>query len=75
MRAAVEATSPSVVVTSQAETAAALRAQPVTNAVRALILAAALVTAAYAALGVAAALALVGPRPHPGGRPACGRSG
>ena len=36
------------------------RAQPVTNAVRALILAAAIVTAAYAALGVAAALALAG---------------
>ena len=44
----------------QAERADELRAQPVTNAVRGLILAAALVTAAYAALGVAAALALAG---------------
>jgi putative ABC transport system permease protein len=60
IRAAVEEAVPSVVVTSQAETAAALRAQPVTNAVRAMILVAALVTAAYAALGVAAALALSG---------------
>jgi len=47
-------------VTGQEEVADELRAQPVTNAVRALILAAALVTAAYAALGVAAALALAG---------------
>ncbi len=60
IRAAVAEAVPSVVVTSQAETAAALRAQPVTNAVRAMILVAALVTAAYAALGVAAALALSG---------------
>ncbi len=51
---------PTVMVTSQAEDAAARRAAPVTLAVRSLILAAALVTAAYAALGVAAALALAG---------------
>jgi putative ABC transport system permease protein len=51
---------PSITVTSQAEDAAARRASPVTGAVRALILVAALVTAAYAALGVAAALALAG---------------
>ncbi|HEY3333778.1 MAG TPA: FtsX-like permease family protein [Candidatus Limnocylindrales bacterium] len=60
LRAAVEAAAPPVAVTGQSATAAALRAQPVTNAVRALILVAAIVTAAYAALGVAAALALAG---------------
>ena len=60
IREAVCAQAPTVVVTGQAERADELRAQPVTNAVRALILAAALVTAAYAALGVAAALALAG---------------
>ena len=49
-----------VVTTSQAEEADALRESPVTQAVRGVILAAALVTAAYAALGVAAALALSG---------------
>jgi hypothetical protein len=60
IRAAVGDTGSFVVVSSQAEEAAALRDAPVTNAVRSLILAAALVTAAYAALGVAAALALAG---------------
>ena len=60
IRSAVEEEAPSVNVTGQAERADELRAQPVTNAVRALILVAALVTAAYAALGVAAALALAG---------------
>jgi predicted lysophospholipase L1 biosynthesis ABC-type transport system permease subunit len=60
IRAAIAAQAPSVVVTGQADRAAELRDQPVTYAVRALILAAALVTAAYAALGVAAALALAG---------------
>ena len=60
IREAVDADAPSVVVTGQAERADELRAQPVTNAVRSLILAAALVTAAYAALGIAAALALAG---------------
>jgi putative ABC transport system permease protein len=60
IRVAVEAGAPSVNVTGQAERADELRAQPVTNAVRALMLVAALVTAAYAALGVAAALALAG---------------
>jgi ABC-type antimicrobial peptide transport system permease subunit len=58
--AAVEAQQPTVAVTSQAVVATALREQPVTNAVRALILVTALVTALYAALGVAAALALAG---------------
>jgi putative ABC transport system permease protein len=51
---------PSITLTSRAENADARRASPVTNAVRSLILVAALVTAAYAALGVAAALALAG---------------
>jgi putative ABC transport system permease protein len=60
MREAVDAAAPTVGVGSQQEVADELRAQPVTNAVRALVLAAALVTAAYAALGVAAALALAG---------------
>ncbi len=60
LRAAVSAMSPGVITTSQAEQAAAIRTSPVTQAVRGLILAAALVTAAYAALGVAAALALSG---------------
>jgi ABC-type antimicrobial peptide transport system permease subunit len=60
IRATITANAPSVDVTGQAERADELRAQPVTNAVRALILAAALVTVAYAALGVAAALALAG---------------
>jgi putative ABC transport system permease protein len=60
IREAVGAQAPTVVVSGQAEHADQLRAQPVTNAVRGLILAAALVTAAYAALGVAAALALAG---------------
>ncbi len=60
MRAAVTAMSPAVETTSEAEEATALRTAPVTQAVRGLILAAALVTAAYAALGVAAALALSG---------------
>jgi putative ABC transport system permease protein len=60
MRAAVTAMSSSVETTSQAEEATAIRTAPVTQAVRGLILVAALVTAAYAALGVAAALALSG---------------
>jgi hypothetical protein len=60
IRDAAGAQAPTVVVTGQAETAEELRTQPVTNAVRALILAAALVTAAYATLGVGAALALAG---------------
>jgi putative ABC transport system permease protein len=60
MRAAVTAMSPTVGTTSQQEEATALRTAPVTEAVRGLILAAALVTAGYAALGVAAALALSG---------------
>ena len=68
IRDAVAAQAPTVVVTGQAERADELRSQPVTNAVRALILAAALVTAAYAALGVAAALALAGLARHAGGR-------
>ena len=60
LRAAVTAQWPTVTTTSQVEEADALRTAPVTEAVRSLILAAALVTAAYAALGVAAALALAG---------------
>ncbi len=60
IREAVDEVAPTVEVTVQAEVAAGLRGSPVTNAVRAMILAAALVTAAYAALGVAAALALAG---------------
>ena len=67
--------SPTVVVTSRAEDAAARRAPPVTGAVRSLILVAALVTAAYAALGVAAALALAGLARTPGDRRISGRSG
>ena len=51
---------PTVVVTSQAEDAIDRRSAPVTQAVRSLVLVAALVTAGYAALGVAAALALAG---------------
>ncbi len=60
MREAAAAREPTVVVTSQAEDAADRRSAPVTQAVRSLVLVAALVTAAYAALGVAAALALAG---------------
>jgi putative ABC transport system permease protein len=60
LRAAVAARWPSVILTSQAETAVALRTSPVTDAVRSGILVAELVTAAYAALGIAAALALAG---------------
>ena len=60
LRAAVTAEWPTVATTSQVETATALRTSPVTEAVRGVILVAALVTAAYAALGVAAALALSG---------------
>jgi hypothetical protein len=60
IRGAVDDVAPAVVVTVEAEVATALRGSPVTNAVRGMILAAALVTAAYAALGVAAALALAG---------------
>ena len=60
IRAEVAATQPTLTVGSQAEDAEARRAEPVTGAVRALILLAVLVTAAYAALGVAAALALAG---------------
>jgi putative ABC transport system permease protein len=60
IRAAVAAMSPALVVSSEAEDAAARRAAPITAAVRALVLLGALVTALYAALGVAAALALAG---------------
>ena len=60
MRAEIATTEPTLSVLSQAEDAEARRAEPVTGAVRSLILFAVLVTAAYAALGVAAALALAG---------------
>ena len=60
LRTAVTAAWPTVATTSQVEEATALRTAPVTEAVRGVILVAALVTAAYAALGVAAALALSG---------------
>ena len=60
LRQHVARVAPSIIVTSQAEDAAARRASPVTGAVRSLVLVAALVTAAYAAIGVAAALALAG---------------
>lgn len=60
IREAVAVEAPTVVVTSQAEDAAGRRSAPITQAVRSLVLVAALVTAAYAALGVAAALALAG---------------
>ena len=60
IRAELAATEPTLTVRSRAEDAEARRAEPVTGAVRSLILFAVLVTAAYAALGVAAALALAG---------------
>lgn len=60
LREATAAISPSMILTSQAEQAAAVRASPITAAVRSGILVAAIVTAAYAALGIAAALALAG---------------
>ena len=60
IRATLAAAEPTLALTSQAETAAARRAAPVTQAIRWLVLAAAIVAGLYAALGVAAALALAG---------------
>jgi putative ABC transport system permease protein len=60
IRTEVATREPTLALRSQAEGAEARRAEPVTGAVRSLILLAVLVTAVYAALGVAAALALAG---------------
>ncbi|MEI7744943.1 MAG: hypothetical protein WCK58_14490 [Chloroflexota bacterium] len=60
LRAAVAAVSPAIETVSRYSDVVARQQAPVTEAVRTMILLAALVTGAYAALGVAAALALAG---------------